>query len=177
MARRLPDWPDGQSTAGGEAASGGYLSRGEHTCYFRWQRAIEREAVEALFTIVRQRGPTEVAKGAETYEKEIRYTLWGYHLPWPGYRSPQVRALTFLAYLPHLPHQLLIAWRFVVTCQLARLVWPRMRFVSLRACPERSRRGAILPPASFRPHLAVTPLPLADGWPALCAGTECNQPL
>ena len=64
--------------------------------------------------------------------------------------------------------QPLIAWGFVVSCQLARLAWPHMGFVFLNACPERSRRVAILPPASFRPHLTVTPLPLANGW--------CNQP-
>lgn len=77
MARKLPDWPDEQRAPAGEAASRGYLPRGEYARWFRWQRAIEREAVEALFTVARQRGPTQVAKEPETYEKEIRDALLG----------------------------------------------------------------------------------------------------
>ena len=57
----------------------------------------------------------------------------GLPLPWLDDRSPQVRTLTFPAPSPHLPHQPLIASGFVVSCQLARLVRPLMRFVSLKS--------------------------------------------
>jgi len=57
----------------------------------------------------------------------------GLPFPWPGDRSPQVRTLTFPAPSPHLPHQPLIASGFIVTCQLAQLVRPLMRFVSLKS--------------------------------------------
>ena len=58
---------------------------------------------------------------------------WGCHLRRPGVRSPQVRTLTFPAALLHLPRQPLTASGFVVLCQLARLAWPRMKFVFLKS--------------------------------------------
>ena len=77
MARELPEWSEKQKTAGEEVAREEHLPRSEYTRWFRWQRAIEREAVEALFIVARQKGPTEVAKDPETCEKEIRYALLG----------------------------------------------------------------------------------------------------
>jgi hypothetical protein len=55
----------------------------------------------------------------------------GYRLR-PGDRSPQVRALTFPAYLPHLLLRLLVASDFVVSSQLAQS-HSLMRFVFLKS--------------------------------------------
>ncbi len=77
----------------------------------------------------------------------------------PGNRSPQVRTLTFPASLPHLLLWLLVASGFIVIANSPSLTasyWVRVPQV------------AGLPPASSGPHLAVTPLPSANG----C----CNQP-
>jgi len=40
-----------------------------------WKEAIEREAVETLFTIIREKGPIEVGKNPEHFEGEIQSAL------------------------------------------------------------------------------------------------------
>ena len=69
-----------------------------------------------------------------------------------GNRSPQIRALAVPASLPDLPLCLLMAWTSWLVAHSSRLT------ASYRV---RVPQVAVLPPASFRPRLAATPLPLA----------------
>jgi hypothetical protein len=83
-----------------------------------------------------------------------RVSQRGLPLVWPGGRSPQIRALTFPAPWPDLPLCPLMAW----TSWFLAHSSGRTASYRVRVPP-----GAVLPPASFGPHLAVTPLPLASG--------------
>ena len=74
-------------------------------------------------------------------------------------RSPQIRTLTFSASLSHLLLRPLIAWASLLLANSPSLTASYRLLV---------HQVADLPPASSRPHLAVTPLPSANGW--------CNQP-
>ena len=71
-----------------------------------------------------------------------------------GDRSPQIRTLTFSAHLPNLRLCPLMTWTSWYLAHSSE------RTASYRVCVP---QVAGLPGASFRPHLAVTPLPLANG--------------
>ena len=72
-------------------------------------------------------------------------------------RSPEVRSTAFPARPPDLPPQPLMTVDFVITCSLVRLGRPRY--------PVFVHRAAGLLHASFRPHLAATPLRFANPSP------------
>jgi hypothetical protein len=76
-------------------------------------------------------------------------------------RSPEVRPTAFAARPPDLPPRSLMALDFAITCSLVRPGRPRY--------PVLVHRAAALLHASFRPHLAMTPLHFANpsrpsGW-------------
>ena len=72
-------------------------------------------------------------------------------------RSPEVRSTAFTARPPDLPHRPLMAMDFAILCSLVRPGRPRY--------PVLVHRAAALLHASFRPHLAMTPLRFANPSP------------
>ena len=72
-------------------------------------------------------------------------------------RSPEVRSTAFTARPPDLPPRSLMTVDFAITCSLVRSGRPRY--------PVLVHRAAALLHASFRPHLAVTPLRFANPSP------------
>src|SRR5215217_113263 len=73
--------------------------------------------------------------------------------PESGRRSPEVRSTAFAARPPDLPPRSLMAVDFAITCSLVRPGRPRY--------PVLVHRAAALLHASFRRHLAMTPLRFA----------------
>ena len=72
-------------------------------------------------------------------------------------RSPEVRPTAFTARPPDLPPRSLMTVDFAITCSLVRPGRPRY--------PVLVHRAAALLHASFRPHLAMTPLRFANPSP------------
>ena len=72
-------------------------------------------------------------------------------------RSPEVRSTAFTARPPNLPPRSLMTVDFAISCSLVRPGRPRY--------PVFVHRAAALLHASFRPHLAVTPLRFANPSP------------
>jgi len=72
-------------------------------------------------------------------------------------RPPEVRSTAFTARPPNLPPRSLMAVDFAIRCSLVRPGWPRY--------PVFVHRAAVLLHASFRPHLAMTPLRFANPSP------------
>ena len=72
-------------------------------------------------------------------------------------RSPEVRSTAFTARPPNLPPRSLMTMDFAITCPLVRPGRPRY--------PVLVHRAAALLHASFRPHLAMTPLRFANPSP------------
>jgi len=72
-------------------------------------------------------------------------------------RSPEVRSTAFTARPPDLPPRSLMTVDFAISCSLVRPGRPRY--------PVFVHRAAALLHASFRPHLAVTPLRFANPSP------------
>src|ERR1017187_9062133 len=72
-------------------------------------------------------------------------------------RSPEVRSTAFTARPPDLPPRSLMAVDFAIRCSLVRPGRPRD--------PVLVHRAAALLHASFRPHLAMTPLRFANPSP------------
>jgi hypothetical protein len=72
-------------------------------------------------------------------------------------RSPEVRSTAFTARPPDLPPRSLMAVDFAILCSLVRPGRPRY--------PVFVHRAAALLHASFRPHLAMTPLRFANPSP------------
>ena len=72
-------------------------------------------------------------------------------------RSPEVRSTAFTARPPDLPPRSLMTVDFAITCSLVRPGRPRY--------PVLVHRAAALLHASFRPHLAMTPLRFANPSP------------
>jgi hypothetical protein len=72
-------------------------------------------------------------------------------------RSPEVRSTAFAARPPDLPPRSLMAVDFAIHCSLVRSGRPRY--------PVLVHRAATLLHASFRPHLAMTPLRFANPSP------------
>ncbi|MGY3136671.1 hypothetical protein ACVWZM_007353 [Bradyrhizobium sp. USDA 4501] len=73
-------------------------------------------------------------------------------------RSPEVRSTAFAARPPDLPPRPLMTVDFAITCSLVRPGRPRY--------PVFVHRAAALLHASFRPHLAMTPLRFANPSPS-----------
>src|ERR1700745_2063713 len=73
-------------------------------------------------------------------------------------RPPEVRATAFAARPPDLPPRSLMTMDFAITCSLVRPGRPRY--------PVLVHRAAALLHASFRPHLAMTPLRFAHPSPS-----------
>jgi hypothetical protein len=71
-------------------------------------------------------------------------------------RPPEVRSIAFTARPPNLPPRSLMTVDFAISCSLVRTGRPRYVFV---------HRAAALLHASFRPHLAMTPLRFANPSP------------
>ncbi len=72
-------------------------------------------------------------------------------------RSPEVRSTAFAARPPDLPSRPLMTLDFAISCSLVRPGRPRY--------PVLVHRAAALLHASFRPHLAMTPLRFANPSP------------
>src|SRR5471032_1139778 len=72
-------------------------------------------------------------------------------------RPPEVRPTAFTARPPDLPPRSLMTMDFAITCSLVRPGRPRY--------PVLVHRTAALLHASFRPHLAMTPLRFANPSP------------
>ena len=72
-------------------------------------------------------------------------------------RPPEVRSTAFAARPPDLPPRSLMTVDFAITCSLVRPGRPRY--------PVLVHRAAALLHASFRPHLAMTPLRFANPSP------------
>jgi hypothetical protein len=72
-------------------------------------------------------------------------------------RPPEVRSTAFTARPPNLPPRSLMAVDFAISCSLVRPGRPRY--------PVLVHRAAALLHASFRPHLAMTPLRFANPSP------------
>jgi len=72
-------------------------------------------------------------------------------------RPPEVRSTAFTAHPPNLPPRSLMTVDFAITCPLVRPGRPRY--------PVFVHRAAALLHASFRPHLAMTPLRFANPAP------------
>src|SRR5258707_4733097 len=72
-------------------------------------------------------------------------------------RPPEVRSTAFTARPPDLPPRSLMTMDFAITCSLVRPGRPRY--------PVFVHRAAALLHASFRPHLAMTPLRFANPSP------------
>jgi hypothetical protein len=72
-------------------------------------------------------------------------------------RSPEVRSTAFTARPPDLPPRPLMTMDFAISCSLVRPGRPRY--------PVLVHRAAVLLHASFRPHLAMTPLRFANPSP------------
>jgi hypothetical protein len=72
-------------------------------------------------------------------------------------RAPEVRSTAFAARPPDLPPRPLMTLDFAITCPLVRPGRPRY--------PVLVHRAAALLHASFRPHLAMTPLRFANPSP------------
>jgi hypothetical protein len=73
------------------------------------------------------------------------------------HRSPEVRSTAFAARPPNLPPRPLMTVDFAISCPLVRPGRPRY--------PVFVHRAAALLHASFRPHLAMTPLRFANPSP------------
>jgi len=73
------------------------------------------------------------------------------------HRSPEVRPTAFAARPPDLPPRSLMTMDFAISCSLVRPGRPRY--------PVFVHRAAALLHASFRPHLAMTPLRFANPSP------------
>jgi hypothetical protein len=73
-------------------------------------------------------------------------------------RPPEVRSTAFAARPPNLPPRSLMTVDFAITCPLVRPGRPRY--------PVFVHRAAALLHASFRPHLAMTPLRFANPSPS-----------
>ena len=73
-------------------------------------------------------------------------------------RPPEVRSTAFTARPPNLPPRSLMTVDFAITCPLVRPGRPRY--------PVFVHRAAALLHASFRPHLAMTPLRFANPSPS-----------
>ena len=87
-------------------------------------------------------------------------------------RSPEVRSTAFPARPPDLPPRPLMTMDFAITCPLVRPGRPRY--------PVFVHRAAGLLHASFRPHLAMTPLRFANpsppsGWIEDCPPPSCRS--
>ena len=74
------------------------------------------------------------------------------------HRSPEVRSTAFTARPPNLPPRSLMTVDFAISCSLVRPGRPRY--------PVFVHRAAALLHASFRPHLAMTPLRFANPSPS-----------
>jgi hypothetical protein len=72
-------------------------------------------------------------------------------------RPPEVRSIAFTARPPNLPPRSLMTVDFAISCSLVRTGRPRY--------PVFVHRAAALLHASFRPHLAMTPLRFANPSP------------
>src|SRR3954447_9690651 len=72
-------------------------------------------------------------------------------------RSPEVKPTAFTARPPDLPPRSLMVVDFAITCSLVQPGRPRY--------PVLVHRAAVLLHASFRPHLAMTPLRFANPSP------------
>jgi hypothetical protein len=77
--------------------------------------------------------------------------------PRQQHRSPEVRSTAFAARPPDLPPRSLMTMDFAIACPLVRPGRPRY--------PVLVHRAAALLHASFRPHLAATPLRFANPSP------------
>ncbi len=86
-------------------------------------------------------------------------------------RPPGVSSTAFTAHLPDLQPRPLMDMDFAISCPLVRSRLPLIRFLFVRLRRELSRTVTVLLHASFRPHLAMTPLRFASTSPPPgCAG-------
>ena len=137
----LPRHPKGQTTG----FSAAWPIRGLHVRASCQRSGLRRSALRLICPLLTPAPRSSILTDRSVSKPETRR------------RSPEVRSTAFAARPPDLPPRSLMAMDFAILCSLVRPGRPRY--------PVLVHRAAALLHASFRPHLAMTPLRFANPSP------------